>query len=730
MSISPACSSDVPVKVPRLTGDLNLVHDLFSNPDNVEYILGSFASDDTMEDLIIGIWNHPNRKHEEKTNLIEKIAPHLAFAESMIEVFKKDPLTALFMISSLDSMALKRNVLDFLLKDHHGNDSLMECWKLLEASGWDDPSQKSEPLELLLASMTSDERESLFIHCIEVCSTDELARLSTLLSNAIHAEEFITSWGDFNDYDDDYHEELCLFIHYIIAYHNEGPLIPPLLTELLSYEGEEIDTGRTALDYLEELSDREQGIVLSCLLPLSLDEYIKYLDPMIDREILIDYMEKILSCPSTVEAKTRAVSFFLERIQDEDTLTAWLTELQNRFSPAARYVWPALSDAAFAFVATDPTTVSLRSNLMRIGTLTEMDDFAEYTAHCRRNGSRINYLFTVCTLDIASQEQMQVGGESFGRWMTFIDFAKEVRAGITADDLTARLGRIKDDFQKLPPLLLGLGMTYPAHRIWIVEAAPFCSDDQLKAIAKTLTAHDFTFITRLSNKLMADQYKLVLEHMKPDILRQYAEHQVEACRRTLRTVRQANFQIRGRLTHLEADAERPEEEVIDDLLGKLTRQSGKIGQLFNNSLTILVSVCSHHPHFSNEAFWLVIPQVRQSSKSYRTALRDFYQRFDQLRAPVETVEVDLDKLPQDLLLKSGATFWQDVGIFSGEDLHHLGYSAADPTLLEKYLSQPNLIDNWKTLKSKSLHTISSLIEAYVAEPGQLFDLASVAGKLV
>lgn len=703
----------------------SLVNQLFSTPENAKEILASYMGNGVMDELLSEIWNRPLQSDEAKLHLIEKVAPHLSFVKSMTTLFEKDSLTALFITASLPSNQRKWDVLDSLLKDQTGYQTLLECWQLLVSSIWEDNALKQEPLELLFADLSEEERWQLFQLCCEQCSPSEQGQLCILLATSSYQAEFTSAWDDVFDSNPEIDTKLHQLICSMIANHRGNSLVPPILFHLLSPEDKNNDLGKTAFENLDQFTDREQGIILSSLLPLSLSDLIKDFDPMTDRGVLISQMEKILSFSESAEEKTKAVGIYLELIDDEETLIAWMTELQDRFSSAALYLWPALPNNLFAFVITDPATVSLRSNLMRIATLTKANDLPEFVSYCLKNTEKIEHLFSICTLDIVSQDQMQIENETFGRWMTFSDFANIVQTGINTGNLSEQLNQIKEDFQKLPPLLLALGMTFPSHQAWIAKAALYCTDEQLEAIASLLSVDDMEILDRLAESLMTDQFKLTLKHLTSKTLEAFAKHKTAACTALLQDIQQVHRETQARLNDLESHEQLPETEVLDDLLVILGKQTGKIMQFSHKPLNDLVDRCL------SEKFGQEIANLQRQSKAYEADLKFFFQRIDKMRSSLPIPQkINLDDLPKNLLAFAKAATWQETGIFSEKDLQHLGYTGEETSSLEKYLSQPELLKIWKLFTSKGLGNISSLIDSCVAEPEELFNLADIAKKLV
>lgn len=216
-------------------------------------------------DLLYGIWNHPSHSHEQKVKLIEDIAPHISFLDSMYTLFETDPLSTFFILISLKNKSLAKQVLQTLLTDIKGYHNIIKAWYQLAIDSWDDPSLKSEPLERLLDIMTFEQRFDLFFTCCKEFFTEDVAKVSSLLVSADYTAEFVNTWGDHFGDDIDLAEKLCAFVKLIIAESNPCQTIPPILEGLIYFETEENSFDQILSDNLDKFSGFERTIISVCI---------------------------------------------------------------------------------------------------------------------------------------------------------------------------------------------------------------------------------------------------------------------------------------------------------------------------------------------------------------------------------------------------------------------------------------------------------------------------------
>lgn len=712
----------------------SFIDKLFSlPPQNIPEALESYAFDDCEDALISGIWNHPFCSHEAKVELIGQIAPHLPFAVSLISLFNSDPLTALFILTSLTDQELARSVLDTLLENNNGYNPLIQSWSLLASSFWEDSSMKSEPLELLLDLMTDDERDTLFDL---LCAQEEpthIAQLCPLLVTPSLAKEFATCWCGRFELDEDFEDKFSTLLHLIIAELPPLEYRPPILRAFLLFEGDNHDGDQVAYDCLDQFSKHDQSVILWCLAPTSLSDLIKDLSPDDDRSLLLGYLNQILLLPDSLENKISATRMFINRIQDEEVLTAWLAEMVFEGSPAAPYVWIAFSDELFSFIVTDPGSNSLRTQLLHCVTRRPVPFFQDYIRAIAGNPNRLQFLMSLCTMDIASQTQVHVADEMFVKWMSFNDVGEYLLDGVITGDLSEKMTNFKTDFQRVPPIFFAIGMTLPLQRQWIIPSAMYCTDEQLTAIALMMPDEvNFETLEHLISLIMHDQFKTVLNNLSPSILKKYIAWKNDRTMALLAQIRQCNLAIRSRIDKMITGQENSLEfyEAAESLCFE---QSGRINLMNDPKLAFISSLCLQKAEESPDPIWKAIPQFIQSTGFYSNCLQGESGHFKRLQdlAPslTDTLSIDLDALPAQHLSQIGASSWSDIGIKSGKDLEHLGLKGDNFDCLESYLSQENLKEVWLILKSKHLTDIDTLISGFIATQSELFDLQTFSHKL-
>lgn len=712
----------------------SLIDKLFSLPSAfIEGELASYALDDSEDDLLSGIWNHSQYSHEQKVKLVGDVAPHIPFVDSMCSLFHSDPLSAQFILVSLENEVLARQVLDSFLNDIDDYRTMIETWSLLANSGWDDPSLKSEPLELMLALMTPEERARLFNVCFTDNSPEVVAKLSSLLISAPFTTEFANGWGGHFEQDDDLEDQLSTLVRLIIVQNHPCLSRPPILTALMNFEGETNDFDQVLFDNLDKFSEADQSIVLWCIPIENLSYIFEDFDAEYDRDKMLGYLNKILSRSDSIENKVRVTSSFVNRIRDEEVLIAWLMAMVDCNSPAIPYIWIAFRNELFSFIVTDPGSNSLRTQLLNLATSRPIPHFQEYIQTLTHNPERLTYLINLCTMDIASQTQVQVANQMFAKWMSFNDVGEYLLDGVIAGDLSEKMTRFQTDFKRVPPLFFAIGMTLPMQRQWIIPSAIYCSDTQLKAIAQMMPEEEnFDTLEQMTSKTMFDQFKTVFTYLPPILFRKYITWKGAQTQRHLTELRETTRLIRMRIEKI-ASKQEESETFYNETFNICCKQAGRINIFGDFKLLHLRNLCSEKALHSTDDVWAVIPGCIISSNLYKERLLGSHGLMKQLEglAPSqpESLAFNIDFLPFEYLQEIGAESWAEVGIKSTTDLQHLGFKGSNYDCLETYLGQPDLLETWSFLDSKHLRDIDTLITNIIATPEELFDLKTFSQKL-